>query len=125
MTEKGQIYRCDICENIVTVLSEGEGELVCCKVPMQLLKEKHSEDGFVKHVPLVEKHDGVVKVNVGEVPHPMEENHYIEWVELTIGNKVFIEFLKPGNIPEAEFPVVTDSDIMVRSYCNIHGLWKS
>lgn len=125
MTEKGQVYRCDVCENIVTVLSPGDGNLVCCNVPMQLLKEKNTEDGAIKHRPIIEKQDGIVKVKVGEVPHPMEENHYIEWVELTIDNQVFMQFLKPGDQPEVEFSVDPDADINVRSYCNIHGLWKS
>ncbi len=125
MTEKGQVYRCDVCDNIVSVLSAGAGNLVCCEVPMKVLQEKHSEDGAIKHMPIIEKLDGAVKVKVGEVPHPMEENHHIEWVELTIGDQVFMKFLKAGDQPEAEFPVDSDSDISARSYCTIHGLWKS
>jgi superoxide reductase len=127
MTEIGQVYRCDVCENIVCVLSAGSESLVCCNVPMKLLNEKQLEDGSIKHRPIIEKLEGTVKVKVGEVPHPMEENHHIEWVELITDNQRFIQFLQPGDKPEAEFPVdaTSKSDIKARSYCNIHGLWKS
>ncbi|NYB53085.1 MAG: desulfoferrodoxin [Methanobacteriaceae archaeon] len=125
MTEKEQVYRCDVCENIVTVLSPGNGNLVCCHVPMKLLNEKHSEDMSIKHKPIIEKQEGIVKVKVGENPHPMEENHHLEWVEIRTGNQLFMVFLKPGDPPEAEFPASNDQEIVARSYCNIHGLWKS
>jgi len=127
MTEKGQIYRCDICGNIINVLCVGPGKLVCCEVPMELLKEKQEDDGSIKHRPVIEKTAEGVKVKVGEVAHPMEENHHIEWVELATDNHVFIQFLKPGDEPEAEFPVEPDqeSELKARTYCNIHGLWKS
>ena len=125
MTEKGQIYRCDVCGNIVNVFCEGAGKLVCCEVPMELLNEKQDADGAIKHRPVIEKSAVGVKVKVGEVPHPMEENHHIEWVELATANQVFIQFLKPGDQPEAEFPVDLETGLKARSYCNIHGLWKS
>jgi len=127
MTEKGQIYRCDICGNIINVLCVGPGKLVCCEVAMELLNEKQDDDGSIKHRPVIEKTSEGVKVKVGEVPHPMEENHHIEWVELATDNHVFIQFLKPGDEPEAEFPVEPDqeSELKARTYCNIHGLWKS
>lgn len=125
MTEKGQIYRCDICGNIVDVRCAGQGKLVCCEVPMELLKERQDDDGVLKHRPLMEKTAQGVRVKVGEVAHPMEENHHIEWVELATGDQVFVQLLKPGDQPKAEFPVDPDAVTQIRSYCNIHGLWKS
>jgi superoxide reductase len=127
MTEKGQIYRCDVCGNIVNVLCAGQGNLVCCEVPMELLKEKQDGDGSIKHRPVIEKSDVGVKVKVGEVTHPMEENHHIEWVELSTDNQVFIQLLNTRDQPEAEFLVDTDqkNHLKARCYCNIHGLWKS
>lgn len=125
MTEKGQVYRCDVCGNIVNVLCEGKGNLVCCEVPMELLKERQDDDGSMKHRPVIEKTAGGVKVKVGETAHPMEENHYIELVELTTDNQVFIQFLSPNEPPEAEFPVESNEGLQARCYCNIHGLWKS
>jgi superoxide reductase len=125
MTEKGQIYRCKVCDNIVRVISAGEGNLVCCQVPMELLNEKQDEDGAIKHRPIIEKSPGSVTVKVGEVPHPMEDTHYIQWIELTAGSQVLTQFLNPGQPPQAVFKVNTEQDISARSYCNIHGLWKS
>ena len=125
MTEKGQIYRCDVCENIVNVFSAGAGNLVCCEVPMKLLEEKIDDEGYIKHRPVIEKLDASVKIKVGEVPHPMEDNHFIEWIEIKTGKQTFIEFLSPGDEPVAEFPVNPNQEIKARSYCNIHGLWRS
>lgn len=127
MTEKGQVYRCNVCGNIVTLLCTGPGELVCCDVPMELLEAIQGDVGPEKHIPIIEKSDAGVRVKMGEVPHPMEENHHIQWVELITPNHVFIQLLDANDEPEAEFPVNLDDekDIKARSYCNIHGLWKS
>jgi len=124
MTERLQIYRCAVCGNIVMVLHAGKGTLMCCDQPMQLLEEKTEDVGKEKHVPVIEKTDAGVRVKVGSVAHPMEENHYIEWIELTTGNETFLKFLKPGETPEAEFRVKADK-FTVREYCNVHGLWKT
>jgi superoxide reductase len=124
MTELGQICRCKICGNIVTVLHAGVGMLVCCRQPMELLQEKTEDVGREKHVPVIERIPGGVRVRVGSVPHPMEEKHYIEWIEIVTKNGSLRKFLKPGEAPEAEFPV-GDQDVTAREYCNIHGLWKS
>ncbi len=123
MTKQKQIYKCNICGNIVEVLHEGEGELVCCGQPMELFTEKTEDEGSEKHVPVVEKTETGIKVAVGSVPHPMEESHYIEWIEISIDGKVYREFLKPGDKPETEFEVKAEK-IEARIYCNIHGLWK-
>lgn len=124
MTEKRQIYKCNVCGNIVEVLHPGVGELVCCGQPMQLLKEKTEEQGQEKHVPVIEKTETGIKVRVGSVPHPMEEKHYIEWIEVIANSVSHRKFLKPGDKPEAEFEVKTEN-IIAREYCNVHGLWKT
>ncbi|MFH1656508.1 MAG: desulfoferrodoxin [Candidatus Nealsonbacteria bacterium] len=123
MTQQKQIYRCNVCGNIVEVLHSGEGELVCCGQPMELFKEKIEDKGMEKHVPVVEKIEKGIKVKVGSVSHPMESSHYIEWIEIISNNKVCKEFLNPGDEPEAEFEAKAE-DIQVRAYCNVHGLWK-
>ena len=123
MIAQNQIYKCDVCGNIVTVLHVGGGQLVCCGQPMQLLAENSQEAALEKHVPVIEKTDTGVKIKVGSVPHPMEETHYIQWIELTADGKVYRQFLKPGDQPEAEFCVVA-TELTAREYCNLHGLWK-
>jgi len=125
MTELNQIYKCEICGNIVEVLHTGVGQLVCCGQPMKLL-EAHTieEEGKEKHVPVVEKTAAGVKVKVGSVPHPMEEKHYIEWIELVCENCGCKKFLKPGDMPEIELCGCCEQ-VTARAYCNIHGLWRS
>jgi len=124
MTRRLQIYRCEVCGNIVEVLHSGKGELVCCGQPMNLMEEKTQEKGREKHLPVVERLNGAVKVKIGSIPHPMEEKHYIEWIEVGSDNRTYRKFLSPGNSPEAEFSV-TSENISAREYCNVHGLWKS
>jgi superoxide reductase len=123
MAEKLQVYKCNMCGNIVEVLHGGDGELVCCGKPMQLLKENTTDAAKEKHVPVIEKIDGGYKVKVGSVAHPMEEKHYIEWIELLADGKAYRQFLKPGDKPEAVFNVKANS-VSAREYCNLHGLWK-
>ena len=124
MTELKQIYRCNICGNIVEVLHTGVGQLVCCGQPMELLTEKIKDVGLEKHVLVMEKTDKRVKVKVGSVPHPMEQNHRIEWIEIIADDKLYRRFLKPGDPPEAEFEITAEK-VEAREYCNIHGLWRS
>jgi superoxide reductase len=124
MTEKLQIYKCEICGNIVEVLHTGKGQLVCCGQPMKLQVENTVDASKEKHVPVVEKIEEGIKVKVGSVPHPMEEKHYIEWIELIVDGKVYREFLKPNTQPEAVF-CVKGEKITAREYCNLHGLWKT
>jgi superoxide reductase len=123
MAKKLQIYKCAVCGNIVEVLHGGAGELVCCGQPMGLLDEKTADATTEKHVPVIEKVDGGYKVKVGSVPHPMEEKHYIEWIELLADGGAYRQFLEPGMPPEAIFNVEADS-VSAREYCNVHGLWK-
>ena len=124
MTQRLQIYKCELCGNIVEMIHDGDGELVCCNQPMQLLDEKTADAATEKHVPVIEKTDTGFKVTVGSVPHPMEKDHYIEWIELIADGKACLEFLEPGNAPEANF-CVSASQVTAREHCNKHGLWKA
>lgn len=124
MAERLQVYKCDLCGNIVEVLHGGGGELVCCGQPMVLLKENTVDAAKEKHVPVVEKISGGFKVKVGSVAHPMEEKHHIQWIELIADGKAYIQFLAPGAAPEAVFK--TDAvKVSAREFCNLHGLWKA
>ena len=124
MTKRLQIYKCEVCGNIVEVLHEGDGELVCCNQPMTLLEEKTEDRMKEKHVPWIQKTDKGVKVTIGQASlHPMEEKHYIEWIEVIVDGKAYRQFLAPGDAPEAVFSV-TGKNISAREYCNVHGLWK-
>ncbi len=125
MTEKLQIYKCNICGNIVEVLHPGKGELFCCGKPMTLSAENTEDASREKHVPVLEKEAGKVVVRVGSAAHPMEEKHFIEWIEIIAGEKICRKFLKPGEKPEAVFDGLEDErDVYAREYCNLHGLWK-
>ncbi|MCK4357179.1 MAG: desulfoferrodoxin [Candidatus Cloacimonetes bacterium] len=125
MTKKIEIYKCDICGNIVEMLHSGKGQLVCCGKPMNLMQEKTEDSSIEKHVPFIIKEDKKITVKIGEnTAHPMEEKHYIEWIELLVDGKSYRQFLNPGDKPEAEFNVEGEI-ISAREYCNIHGLWKS
>ena len=124
MTEKLQIYKCEICGNIVEMIHEGKGELVCCGKPMKLIVENTVDAAREKHVPVVEKIDTGFKVTVGSLAHPMEEKHYIEWIEVIADGKAYRQFLKPGGVPEALFNIEAD-EVTAREYCSLHGLWKA
>ncbi|OGP57621.1 MAG: desulfoferrodoxin [Deltaproteobacteria bacterium RBG_13_61_14] len=124
MTERLQIYKCEVCGNIVELMHEGKGELVCCGQPMKLFQENTVDATKEKHVPVLEKTAKGFKVKVGSVAHPMEEKHYIEWVQVIADGKVYRQFLKPGGKPEAEFCIQADQ-VAAREYCNLHGLWKA
>lgn len=124
MTERSQVYKCQLCGNIVEVVHAAAGQLVCCNQPMTLLAENTTDAATEKHVPVVELADGSTKVTVGSVAHPMADEHYIEWIELLIGERVFRTYLSPGDSPEAVFKVVADGTV-AREYCNLHGLWRT
>lgn len=124
MTQLNQIYKCSICGNIVEITHNGAGELVCCGQPMNLLSEKKNDEGKEKHVPIIEKNKNTLKVKVGSEPHPMINEHYIELIEVVSDKEVYKKFLKPGDKPQAEFNIISDN-IIVRCYCNVHGLWSS
>jgi len=122
MTKKLQVYKCEVCGNMVEVLHEGVGELVCCNQPMKLMAPKIADEGKEKHVPVIEKTDKGVKVKVGSVPHPMEQRHYIEWIAVHADNGINRKFLGPDQKPEAEFEIEGEVTL-AREYCNVHGLW--
>ncbi|MEA4827935.1 desulfoferrodoxin [Clostridium sp. JNZ J1-5] len=123
MTELRQVYKCDVCGNMVEVIHSAGGTLVCCGKPMRLVGENTVDAANEKHVPVIEKIEGGVKVKVGEVEHPMLEEHHIEWIEIHTENKVYRKYLKPGEKPEAVF-MVEEEVLYAREYCNLHGLWK-
>jgi len=124
MSELNQVYKCETCGNIVGVVHAAGGELVCCGSPMKLLEAKSRDEGKEKHVPVIEKTDNGVKVKVGSVPHPMEEAHHIEWIEIIADGKVYRQNLVPGKPAEADF-CIKAGNVKARIYCNLHGLWKS
>ena len=124
MAKRLEVYKCGVCGNIIEVLHAGKGNLVCCGQPMNLMVENTVDAAKEKHVPVIETVEGGVKVKVGEVPHPMEEKHWIEWVEIIADGKTYRQYLNPGETPEATFNVTADQ-ITAREYCNIHGLWKA
>ena len=124
MAERLEVYKCDLCGNIIEVLHGGAGELVCCGQPMNLLAENTVDAAKEKHVPVVEKTSEGVKVSVGSVAHPMEAKHYIEWIEIIADGKSYRQFLNPGETPEATFKVDAE-DVTAREYCNLHGHLKA
>jgi len=125
MKKLNEVYKCEICGNIVELINVGGGELVCCGQPMNLLKEKSEDSSTEKHVPFIIKEDDKVTVKVGEnIEHPMMEKHYIQWIELLADGKVYRRFLNPDDKPEAVFYLKADK-VSAREYCNLHGLWKS
>ena len=124
MAKRLEVYKCMICGNIVIVVHAGDGQLVCCGEPMKRFVENTADAAKEKHIPVIEKISGGWKVKVGSVPHPMEEKHYIEWIELAAGGCVYREFLQPGGKPEATFMIEAKS-VTAREYCNLHGLWKA
>ena len=124
MTIQNQVYKCNVCGNIVEVLHAGGGTLVCCGQPMELLQEKTREVGLEKHQPVIAVENGITKVKIGSVPHPMEKKHFIEWIEIITDGKTYRKFLKPGGEPAAEFKIEGEV-VKARAYCNVHGLWQS
>ena len=123
MTKRLEIYKCEVCGNIAEMVHEGAGEMVCCNQPMKHFAENTVDAAKEKHVPVVEKTSDGFMVIVGSVAHPMEDKHYIEWIEVIADGKAYREFLKPGGKPEAIFCIKADK-ITAREYCNLHGLWK-
>ena len=124
MPQKSEVYKCNACGNIVMVLHGGDGDLVCCGENMVLMSENTVDAAKEKHVPIIEKIPGGYEVKVGSVPHPMEEKHYIEWIELVAGGKSYFQYLQPSEAPKAIF-MIDAADVSAREYCNIHGLWKA
>jgi superoxide reductase len=124
MAKNLDIYKCELCGNIVEVFQSGPGELTCCGQPMVLQTENTVDAAKEKHVPVIEKVAGAVIVKIGSVPHPMEEKHFIQWIEISADGKVYRQTLKPGDAPQATFPI-TAASVTVREYCNLHGQWSA
>ena len=125
MTKLREIYKCELCGNIIEVLRDGSGALVCCGEEMKLFEEKTKDASTEKHVPYIEKTSNGVLVKVGQnQDHPMTDEHFIEWIEIVADGVSYRKFLKPGDKPQAEFEINADK-IEAREYCNVHGLWKS
>jgi len=124
MTQRYQIYKCKVCGDVVEVQHDGGGTLGCCDQPMGLLSENTTDAAKEKHVPVIERSSGMVRVAIGSVPHPMEEKHYIEWIQFIADGRAYRQFLKPGMAPEAIFPVDA-TDVTAREHCNLHGVWKA
>ncbi len=124
MAKQMEVYKCIHCGNVVEGLHSGSGRLICCGEAMKLMSENTTDAAKEKHVPVIEKIENGYKVTVGEVAHPMTEEHYIEWIELIADGKVYREFLKPGDTPEAVF-MLTAETAEAREFCNMHGLWKA
>ncbi len=124
MTKLNQVYRCNVCGNITEVVHPSAGKLVCCGKPMELLEENSKDAATEKHVPVIEKTTNGYLVKIGEVAHPMTEEHYIEWIELVTETEVYRKYLQPGEAPEAFFSIDADN-VSARAYCNLHDLWKA
>jgi superoxide reductase len=118
-----EIYRCDVCGTMTEVLQGGQGALFCCSEPMKRLEKNTVDASREKHVPVIERGDGVITVRVGSVPHPMEDKHIIAWIEVIAEGMVHRQFLRPGDAPEATFAITADA-IIAREYCTLHGLWS-
>lgn len=124
MTKRSEIYKCNICGNLVEIVGEGAGTLVCCGENMELMTAKTADSSTEKHVPVIEKIEGGYRVYVGNTLHPMEEKHWIQWIELTADGISHKKFLNPGETPEAIFMVGNAITVSAREFCNLHGLWK-
>ncbi len=124
MSQQKEVYKCEICGNIIEVLHSGAGKLICCGKEMKLFRENTVDAAVEKHVPVIEKKGNTVTIKVGSVEHPMEEKHYIEFIEVMTDSKIYRQYLKPGEKPAATFEIVGNIAI-AREYCNIHGLWKN
>lgn len=119
-----QIWHCPLCGNVVEAVFAGAGELVCCGQSMKHLEGNTVDAAKEKHVPVVTDLGDKIEVSVGSVAHPMEEKHYIAFIEVLTEKKVYRKELKPGQEPKAKFPVKLEKVLEVREYCNLHGLWK-
>jgi superoxide reductase len=119
-----EVLKCKVCGKIVMVIHNGGGISVCCDQPMELQVERDLDPGKEKHVPVIEKTKNGIMVKVGEIAHPMVEDHYIEWIEVIEGSYLHVKGLQPGDIPTAEF-ALTDAKVKARAYCNKHGLWSN
>ena len=125
MTKRSEVYKCELCGNMVEMVHSSAGQLVCCGQPMKVMAENTVDASKEKHIPVIEHLANGVKVTIGSIAHPMEEKHYIEWIELLVGDTVLRQYLKPGAPPVAFFEGVTAKQVVAHEFCNLHGLWKA
>ncbi|MCK5491966.1 MAG: desulfoferrodoxin [Candidatus Omnitrophica bacterium] len=125
MTQLRELYRCEICGNVVEIAHQGAPALVCCEQPMIKLEARTEDEGKEKHVPIIEETDNGINVKVGSIEHPMEEKHYIKFIEFLLKDKIMRVELKPGQTPEAKCCALKEDVLEVREFCTIHGLWKN
>ena len=125
MMKNAKFYICPRCGNIVDMIKDSGVKPVCCGQPMEALVANSVEASGEKHIPVAEVKDGIVKVNVGAVDHPMVEAHWIEWIYLEFENGGVFHYLNPDEEPFAEFAIGNQKPVAVYAYCNLHGLWKS
>lgn len=124
MSERSQVYKCETGLTVEVLTAASCADLTCCGEPMTEVPAKAEDKGSEKHLPVVEGDEKGVKITVGSIPHPMEEDHFIQWVEVINGDYVNRKYLKPGQEPVAEFYVPKQDGLLVREYCNKHGLWQ-
>ncbi len=124
MPQLNEVYKCELCGNIVEMLHGGPGALTCCNQKMVLMAENTVDAAVEKHVPVIEIGADSITVKVGSVEHPMQDEHYIEWIELLADGKVYRQNLQPGQAPVATFPVIAQA-VTAREYCNLHGHWSA
>ena len=122
--QRHEVYKCLVCGIVTEIVDAGAGEPVCCGQVMRRLDEKTADAAGEKHVPVVERVEGGIRVTVGSTPHPMDARHFIQWIEVIDGPAVYQRYLQPGDPPEAFFPVTGDG-LLVRQLCNLHGLWRA
>ena len=121
-----ELYRCKHCGIVAEILHSGSGEPVCCGEPMVRLEANSNDAKVEKHVPIIRRYGNICQVIVGSEPHPMTLEHHIEWLEIHFNSRVIRHYLKPGEMPEAEFcGIPEDAEVSARAYCNLHGLWTS
>jgi superoxide reductase len=119
-----RFFKCEICGNVVQLVTVGGGPLACCGKPMTELQPNTTDAAVEKHVPAVTVDGNKIIVQVGDTPHPMEEKHFIQWIYVEGGGCGQIAYLQPGDEPKAEFTIPCGKPSAVYAYCNLHGLWK-
>ena len=123
MKENLNFYRCPICGNIVELIDGNMDRIICCGKPMIKMIANTTDAVVEKHVPVYERVDNEIVVKVGEVEHPMEEEHYIMWIAQVTENRTTRVRLYPEQATETRFPYIPGSTLY--AYCNKHGLWKT
>ena len=123
--KRSTFYKCDVCGAMAVKVVDGEGELCCCKQPMRVVEANTSDAAQEKHVPDVSVQNNILYAQVGSVAHPMEEDHYIQWVYVVTEHGVIARCLEPGHAPEATIALGSETPLEVYEYCNKHGLWKA